>query len=603
MNLEEAKVNIRIDSLAVQAGYKLTRAGGNELMLVCPHPDHNDTNASCSINTQSNMFQCHGCGWKGSVLDWVMGIEGCSFRDACIKLGIEGSQNEHRPSTPKNGRNVAYKPPKAKPIPEAASEPKYRPEHKYLTNTHEYKDGSGSVVYMAKRYDYPDGTKSFQLIHRTPDGTDVMNMKGVTRIPYNYEIFHQCQLIYVVEGEKCADAMMSIGMPATTTVGGSKAWISEYKEYFRDKDLVLIPDNDKAGRKFMKQIADDCCNTAKSIRILDLFTEDNYEPKWDIADEINEMSEERCEGYRNEVAEKALLAPMWVGGIQIDGSDAEQLTIKLRDRYRDWQGGGLDLKEMFPVLTNRHIRPLVGGDMLVISAATGAGKTALGQNLAMFYNERPIPWFSLELSETRMHERNIILSNEVSGDEVERMILAGEYPNIDRFRHIHVYDNALANIEYIDKQIAMMPLKTGNKPRLVVVDYIQLMPPKHPAMGTADKIGTNAVELKVLAKKHNVIMCVLSQIGRKDEANLNAAKGSGAIEESSTMLLGLNHCEGYSDARSLGVYKNSNGESGFAENLGWEGRFYKFDCTASARMSIANMEAENDETDDDDCPF
>ena len=97
------------------------------------------------------------------------------------------------------------------------------------------------------------------------------------------------------------------------------------------------------------------------------------------------------------------------------------------------------------------------------------------------------------------------------------------------------------------------------------------------------------------------MLCVLSQIGRKDEANLQSAKGSGAIEESSTMLLGLNHVEGYSDVRSLGVYKNSNGESGFTETIGWEGRFYKFDCTAQTRMIVGDMEAENEE--DDDEPF
>jgi len=594
MTVEEAKTQIRIDQLALQAGYKLT--GGVEKMLICPHPDHNDTDASCSINTKNNMFQCHGCGWKGSVFDWVMGIESCGFREACEKLGIE-SDPEYRKREKAPQR--AYEPPKAKPVPEAASGPKYKPEPQYLTATHEYKDSQGNVVYMAKRYDYPNGDKSFQMVHRNKDGTDVFGMKGVTRIPYNYELFHQCTLIYLVEGEKCANAMMELGMPTTTTVGGSKAWLEEYKEYFRDKDIVLIPDNDDAGRKFMKQIAGDCRETANSIRILDLFPEEDYESKWDVADEIEQMTPERRSEYGNELAEQALLAPMWVGGVQVDGADTEQMTIKLRNRYRDWQGGGLDLKVMLPVLEGRSIRPLVGGDVLVINAATGAGKTALAQNIAMFYDDRPIPWFSLELSDTRMHERNLIIANEISGEEVERSILAGEHLDTSRFDHIYIYDNALADIPYMDKQVRLMPLKTGQKPRLAVVDYVQLMPAKHPAMGDVQKIGTNATELKVFAKKHNLVLLVLSQIGRKDEANLSASKGAGAIEESSTMLIGLNYVDGYNDVRSIGVYKNSNGEKDFTENIGWEGRFYKFDCTACARTNAVDMAEEGE----DDIPF
>ena len=602
MTVTEVKQAVRIESLAVQAGYKLTRAGGSEFKLICPNPEHNDTNASCSINTANNVFQCMGCGWKGSVIDWVMGIEGCDFKEAIRKLGVDSEEYDNARQRPSQSHaNKPYEPPKAKAIPEAVSRSEYKPEPKYRTARHEYKDSMGNVLYKSVRFDYPDGNKSFQLIHRNESGTDVFGMKGVTRVPYNYDTFHDINLIYFVEGEKCADAMTNaLRVPCSTTCGGSKAWIKEYAEYFKDKDMVLIPDNDEAGRKFMKQVADDCCNTASSIRILDMFEEDQYESKWDIADEINENGE-NLDAFMDDLAERVLLTTKWVSGIQIDGADTEQLDVKLRNRYRDWQGGGIDLKVFLPVLRDRHLRPLVGGDMLIINAATGAGKTALAQNLSLFYDNSPIPWFSLELADTRMHERNIILSNEVSGDEVERVILDGGHFDTSRFDHIHVYDNALASTKYISKQIELMPLKTGRKPRLVVVDYIQLMPAKHPSMGTVQKIESNAVDLKVLAKTHNVVMCVLSQIGRKDEANLQASKGSGAIEESATMLIGLNHVDGYSDVRSLGVYKNSNGESGFTDNIGWEGRFYKFNCTAQTRITAENIRRENEE--DQPMPF
>lgn len=602
MTVEDVKQSVRIDELAREAGYKLTRGGVNEVMCLCPNPSHSDTNASCSINTDKNVFQCHGCPAKGSVVDWVMTIEGCDFKTACDRLGVD----ERKTDTPKKPQNTPYKPPPAKPAPLGAQEPDYKPEKRYVSARHEYKDSDGNLKYTSIRYDYPDGTKSFILAQRTEGGADVMNMKGVQRIPYMYEDFAKTDILYFVEGEKCVDAMTALGLPATTICGGSKAWIDEYAIYFKDKELILIPDNDDTGRKFMQQVAKACKDTATSIKILDLFPEDDYEPKWDIADEVTGMSDGEINTFTMELSSKALVAPVFVRGVQIDGSTPEQLDVKLLKRYQSWQDGGLDLKQIFPVLRDREIRPLVGGDVMVVNGGTGSGKTAFVQNVTQSYDEAPIPWFTLELSETRMHERNIILSNELSGDEVEQRILAGEHLDTRRFNHIHIYDKCDASIDYISEQIKLMPLKTGVKPRVAVVDYVQLMPANHPAMNTTQQVSHNATQLKVLAKKHDIVIIMLSQIGRKEEANLGSGKGTSAIEESATVLIGLNPVEGYSDIRSLGVYKNSNGEAFFTENIGWEGRYYKFSCDATHRQIMNDMEAENDRNDDDtgtDMPF
>jgi hypothetical protein len=586
----------------MEAGYTLTKGGPNEMKLLCPNPEHNDTNASCNINTAKNLFRCLGCGKQGDVFSWVMMIEKCDFKTACVKLGVENDEQTHcehsskprQPRQPDRQHKPAYKPPPAKDIPEAKSKPKYRPSPEYLTKAQAYKDHKGKVVYKSIRYDYPDGTKEFQLCHVNELGADVFTMKGVQRIPYNYDIFTKVNTIYFVEGEKCADAMMEIlRMPATTTVGGSKAWQKEYAEYFSGKHLILIPDNDDAGRAYMKQVADDCMENAASIKILDLFSDKKYEKKWDIADEIQEK--DHPDFYANEIAEQALLAPSWIGGVRVDGATAEQLTAKLRKRYRDWQGGGLDLKEIFPAFSSRALRPLVGGDVLVLNAQTGAGKTALAQNIAVHYNEVPIPWFSIELEETRMHERNLILTNEMTGDEVESAILAEQHLDTSRFDHIHIYDNAMCDLDYIDKQLTLMPLKTGSSPRLAVVDYIQLMRSPNGAKNLSpfERISENAVGIKMLAKKHNIVICLISQIGRKDEANLGAAKGSGAIEESATVLIGLNYADGIADAREVGVFKNSNGDSDFREIVSYIGKYFKFMEARPMPRSVTQLPARN----------
>lgn len=607
MDIDEAKRNIRILNLAQEAGYNPKQAGAGEFKIRCPNPDHADSDASCYIDDKNNLFFCHGCSSGGSVVDFVMMANQLDVKDALEMLGVEHSKKEKTNKTSKPIVPVA-------PAQECSEKKKrnYRvndPEFK--TKEYIYRTENGNPVYKAVRYDYPDGTKSFQMVSRRDDGTAVMSMKGVIRVPYRLNEIQDHQKIYIVEGEKCADALASAGLPSTTTCNGSNGWIKEYSRYFEDKDLVIIPDNDDAGRKFAETIASDCSDIARSIKIVDMFTD--RDSKWDVADEIELIGDNGNIVDLIETYER--LTKKIVKGIHIDINTAGELTEKLRDRYQEWQDGGIDLIRIFPVLLGHNIRPLVGGDMLVISSGTACGKTALAQSIATEYNEHPVLWFSIELSRTRMHERNLVRANRMTAQEIEEHLLNGCSIDTSAIEHIHIIDEARLDLDYIDKVLSVFPLMAGEPPRLVVVDYIQLMIGTKGIHNPFEVITSNAVGLKVLAKKYNVVMCVISQIGRKDEANLLSSKGSGAIEESATVLLGLNKVDDFDDIRRIGIYKNTNGEDGIDKEIGYEGKYFMFESTASARRlhSMMHHEAIEDEIDseeglieggiDGSCPF
>ncbi len=73
------------------------------------------------------------------------------------------------------------------------------------------------------------------------------------------EAIAQNQQIFIVEGEKAADALWSIGIPATTTIGGSGGYKS-YGQYAQDLTsarLVLCPDRDQVGVKYIANFAKD----------------------------------------------------------------------------------------------------------------------------------------------------------------------------------------------------------------------------------------------------------------------------------------------------------------------------------------------------------
>jgi hypothetical protein len=84
------------------------------------------------------------------------------------------------------------------------------------------------------------------------------NIDGVELIPYRLpelvEAIASGRLVVIVEGEACVNAMTVIGVVATTASGGCN-WPPEFKEYFRDADVVLLPDADDKGWKHMTDIA------------------------------------------------------------------------------------------------------------------------------------------------------------------------------------------------------------------------------------------------------------------------------------------------------------------------------------------------------------
>jgi len=128
-----------------------------------------------------------------------------------------------------------------------------------------YPTRQGQPLVKVTRVDRGGGTKFFVQYHW--DGRRWV--KGLTpavrkQVPiYRYAEVRRAisagQAIWMVEGEGCADALWNIGIPATTTLGGSKKYRS-YGNYTQDLEgarLVLCPDHDQVGMAHMEEIAQD----------------------------------------------------------------------------------------------------------------------------------------------------------------------------------------------------------------------------------------------------------------------------------------------------------------------------------------------------------
>jgi hypothetical protein len=76
--------------------------------------------------------------------------------------------------------------------------------------------------------------------------------------------------IFVVEGEGKADLLANKGFVATTCAGGAGKWDSNLNEWFRDRPVVILADNDGPGRKHGQLVARNLAPIAKSVKVIEL---------------------------------------------------------------------------------------------------------------------------------------------------------------------------------------------------------------------------------------------------------------------------------------------------------------------------------------------
>jgi predicted P-loop ATPase len=76
--------------------------------------------------------------------------------------------------------------------------------------------------------------------------------------------------VFITEGEKDADTLIALGLIATTNPDGALKWKPEYNEWFRNRDVVVMIDNDPNGRKRGKMLAVALYRFAKSTKLVEL---------------------------------------------------------------------------------------------------------------------------------------------------------------------------------------------------------------------------------------------------------------------------------------------------------------------------------------------
>ena len=235
------------------------------------------------------------------------------------------------------------------------------------------------------------------------------------------------------------------------------------------------------------------------------------------------------------------------------------------------------------------------GDLVILAARPGMGKTSFALNVALNVaksEKKTVAMFSLEMSREQLATR--LLSSEacventrlVTGslretDWEKIAAAAGVLNRVD----IRIDDNPMLSVADMNAKCRRI-----DSLGLVVIDYLQLM-----TSASGGRSGENRQQvvsemsrmLKVMAKELNVPVICLSQLSRANEKRddkrpmLSDLRESGAIEQDADIVMFLYRDDYYnedSEKRNIAeciVAKNRHGETGKVE-LRWMPEYTTF---------------------------
>jgi hypothetical protein len=263
----------------------------------------------------------------GDIFAFEMFDTGCTFQEAVERLaqmaGIPLPKGHAAPRPPpaSNGHAgpIDPEPPphegddRHAPASSGSSKPR-----REITATYDYRDADGALVYQACRQEWtaPDGKRHKTFMQRRPYGPEtgrpdqpwIWGLKAGTFVRGNSGSFYredrnagwegaerievaeatphmlyrfpelreemaqppnERRTIMIPEGEKDVETLRAWGIVATTNSGGAKNWHPEFADEMRGADVVVLLDNDQAGRDRGHAVALSLRETARSVKALD----------------------------------------------------------------------------------------------------------------------------------------------------------------------------------------------------------------------------------------------------------------------------------------------------------------------------------------------
>lgn len=250
--------------------------GKPEALGLCPF--HNDTNPSLSVNTETGLYFCPVCNEGGDIFKFYMRLKRVDFKEA---LGQLSEYSDVRTA-------------EAEKIP------------RKIESVYQYTDETGKLLFEVVRF----VQKTFR--QRRPDGKGgyIYNIDGVRIVLYNLPKVIASDILFICEGEKDCDNLAKLGLTATTNPQGAGKWREEFSQYLSGKNVIIICDNDEAGKRHGHDVAQKLNGHAKSIKLIKQLP--GVPHKGDVSDWLKIAGNDKPK-----LLELAKDAPMWTSVTEV----------------------------------------------------------------------------------------------------------------------------------------------------------------------------------------------------------------------------------------------------------------------------------------------
>jgi replicative DNA helicase len=279
-------------------------------------------------------------------------------------------------------------------------------------------------------------------------------------------------------------------------------------------------------------------------------------------------------------------------------------------------------------------RGLQNGELIILAARPSVGKSALALNIAEHVavdNNRPIAFFSLEMSKEELAVRLISSRAEVDGQRLRKGELSardGQHVVQDVLPVLSgapLYIDDTAGLRVIDLRAKARRLVQRYDIELILVDYLQLMSSPG-AESRQVEVATISRGLKALARELDIPVLAVAQLRRESEEHrrprLSDLRESGAIEQDADVVLllhreAMRHTPGtqeHEQARGtaqLIIAKQRNGPTDTLR-LTWQPQYTRFRTwspreapagPAVEQYAVVDGGAAPDEGDEEEAPF
>ena len=215
---------------------------------------------------------------------------------------------------------------------------------------------------------------------------------------------------------------------------------------------------------------------------------------------------------------------------------------------------------------------LEGGDVIVIGARPGVGKSAFTSQiiLEMAKAGKRIGFYNLEMSEKQVYER--LLSNQ-SGIRLNRIRRAIQFLGDEKER-FESANQTLGKMDILISSGTKSVSEIRNECRhqeldCIIIDYLQLVRADTRYQSRVSEVGAISKAIKALAMELNVPIIALSQLNRTSEMRetkeptMGELREAGDIEQDASIIILLWNLDNEDKTRKgLKVDKNRQGELG-----------------------------------------